>query len=105
MGFPLPWWIIMKMSKPGLCCDSCFHIIANHSPNAAKLWLDLCDLQILFDDVFGLPSKEIALKLRVLELLGFIVTSETLELTMIKVNGKKADHVGVYFCGGQCENL
>lgn len=92
----------MKMSNPGICCDSCFYLIAKSSPEAAKLWLDLCDLQILSNDIFGLMNcnEEI---LKILEIFGFILTTETSDVILVKVFGKKEDSSGIYFCGGSCE--
>ncbi len=91
----------MKMSKPGLCCDSCFGLIARRSTSAAKLWMDLCDIQIKTPNRFGLKLVDIP-ALRLLEILGFVLTSDTDQLTLVKVNGKHCDSIGTYFCGGNC---
>jgi hypothetical protein len=94
----------MKMSKPAVCCDSCFEKIANRSTSAARLWLDLCDLEIASQGLFGLKIKDSSV-LRILELLGFILTTDSSNVLMVKVNGKKTDAMGTYFCGGKCDEV
>lgn len=91
----------MKMSKPGLCCDSCFGMIARRSTSAAKLWLDLCDIEIASGELFGLRSSDFP-TLRLLEILGFVLTTDTPQIIMVRVKGKKQDSMGTYFCGGKC---
>lgn len=91
----------MEMSKPGLCCESCFEIIAKYNTHTAALWLDLCELQ-LHSPVFGLWTEECE-ELRLLEILGFIVTTETPNIIIVKVKGERCDNQGPYFCGGNCE--
>lgn len=88
------------MSKPGLCCDSCFDLIARRSTNAAKLWLDLCDIQV-HSQTFGLRTRDFP-TLRLLENFGFILTMEKPGMILIKVQGQKYDALGTYFCGGKC---
>lgn len=90
----------MKMSNPGLCCEKCFEMIARNSTGAAKLWLDLCELQ-LHSEVFGIKTQDFV-TLRLLEVLGFIVTTDTPEVIVIKVKGQKLDGSEPYFCGGKC---
>lgn len=91
----------MKMSKPGLCCDSCFGIIAKQDTRAARLWLDLCHLH-LQSSIFGLLMTEDP-AIRQLELLGFITTTETPQMIIVKVHHFHADEDESYFCGGKCE--
>lgn len=91
----------MKMSKPGLCCDSCFGLIAKRSTSAAKLWLDLCDLEITCGSLFGLKSSDFP-TLRLLEILGFVLTTDTPQIIIVRVKGKRHDAMGTYFCGGTC---
>lgn len=90
----------MKMSKPGLCCDSCFGLIARRSTNAARLWLDLCELQIK-SPLFGLRTPDFP-NLNLLERLGFIITTDIPGIIMVKVRGFHKDSLGTYFCGGKC---
>ena len=88
------------MSKPGLCCDECFGMIARRSTGAAKLWLDLCEIQ-RHSQTFGLRTPDFP-ALRLLENLGFILTTEIPGIIAIKVQGQKQDALGTYFCGGNC---
>jgi hypothetical protein len=91
----------MKMSKPGLCCDSCFEMIAQESTRAARLWLDLCELQ-LHSRIFGLLIND-EISIRILETMGFILTTETPHMIVVKVNGFSTQEDGSFFCGGNCE--
>lgn len=88
------------MSKPGLCCDECFELLAKRSSLAATLWLDLCDIQITCS-IFGLAIEDNDF-LQMLEMLGFITTTDTPRYIVVKVHGKKEDALGSFFCGGQC---
>lgn len=89
-----------KMSKPGLCCDSCFALIAKRSTGAARLWLDLCEIQDR-SIVFGLKTDDFP-ALTLLEHLGFLLTTEIPGIIVIKVKGRKYDPLGIFFCGGRC---
>ena len=90
----------MKMSKPGLCCDDCFCMIAKRSTTAAKLWLDLCEIQNTCQ-CFGLAILDNPY-LQLLESYGFITTTDTQHLIVVKVHGKEDDVLGSFFCGGKC---
>lgn len=90
----------MKMSNPKLCCDDCFELIAKRNTTAAKWWLDLCSIQDLHS-IFGLKILDNEF-LQLLEHLRFITTTETQELIVVKVHGKKTDSLGSFFCGGNC---
>jgi hypothetical protein len=90
----------MKMSKPGLCCDECFDLLAKRSPRAARLWLDLCEIQNTCA-LFGLKIHDNEL-LQLLEILSFITTTDTKEVIVVKVHGKVEDTLGSFFCGGNC---
>ncbi len=90
----------MKMSKPGLCCEKCFAKIAKRNTKAARIWLNLCEIQKT-SSVFGIYMPDIP-EFRVLEKLGFITSTETNEMILIKVHGKKVDSLGLFFCGGNC---
>ena len=90
------------MSETGICCNECFDLIARKSTISAKLWLDLCDLYIK-SNIFGLRSEDFR-ELRILELLGFIITTETPDIILVKVQGQCEDYQGVYFCGGFCHH-
>ena len=91
----------MKMSKPGICCDRCFEMIASRSTSAARLWIDLCNI---YSEHCPLKMDDVS-TLRILELLGFVLTSEDPEFVQVKVNGKKTDSMGTYFCGGKCDEV
>jgi hypothetical protein len=89
----------MQMSKPGICCDGCFALIAKKDTKAARLWLDLCEIQVNAQ-IMSTEVENGSLKL--LEKFGFIVTTDTIDRIIIKVGGRKDDASGPFFCGGKC---
>ncbi len=89
------------MSKPGLCCDACYDLIAKRSEPAARIWLDLCEVQAR-GSIFGLKIDDNEYFL-LLETLGFILTTDTKEYILFKVLGKGVDALGAFFCGGRCD--
>jgi len=94
----------MKMSKKGICCDRCFALIARDSTDAAKMWLDLCELY-LEAPLFGLIlPNDILPSVRLLEILRFITTTDTPEMIIVKVHGYKKDDEQPFFCGGRCND-
>lgn len=90
----------MLMSKPGLCCDECFDLLAKRSTVAARLWLDLCAIQSSCS-IFGLKIDDNP-PMQLLEYLGFITTTDMPNLIVVKVRGKEEDGLGSFFCGGKC---
>ena len=90
----------MKMSKPGLCCDECFSMLAKQDTLAARIWLDLCELH-LHSPIFGLLMEDNE-SLRLLELLGYITTTDTEYVIKVKVHGFHANGDDSYYCGGRC---
>lgn len=91
----------MRMDKPGVCCGQCFELIARIDTSAAKLWLDLCELR-MHSTIFGIITDDTP-DLRLLESLGFILTTETSTIIFIKVLGHQKDALESFFCGGRCE--
>lgn len=90
----------MLMSKPGLCCDECFDLLAKRSTVAARMWLDLCEIQNTCS-IFGLKIDDNP-PLQLLEYLGFVTTTDSHNLLVVKVHGKEEDGLGSFFCGGNC---
>lgn len=90
----------MKMSEPKLCCDECFDIIAKESTTAAHMWLDFCEFQITLP-IFCLVTPFLN-SIKLLENMGFILTTETQDIIIVKVLGRKDDLAGPYFCCGRC---
>jgi hypothetical protein len=93
----------MKMSKPGLCCDDCFALLAKTNTKAARLWMDLCEAQRRYG-VFGLVTSDTTPSLLLLERMGFIITTDTRDLIVVKVRGEQDDQDGFFFCGGRCDD-
>jgi hypothetical protein len=92
----------MQMSKPGLCCDDCFAVLAKTNTKAARLWLDLCEAQRRYG-VFGLVTSDTTPSMLLLERMGFIITTDTRDLIIVKVRGEMDGQDGFFFCGGQCD--
>ncbi len=90
------------MSNTGVCCDDCFVDLAKKSTKAARLWLDLCEAQIVYG-VFGLLSSDSNPSMLLLEKMGFLVTMDTRDLVIVKMLGKIDDSGALFFCRGSCE--
>lgn len=84
-------------TEPQVCCAKCFEYIARKSTNAAKLWMDLCDIQMNSYSPFGVFIENEP-TLRALENMGFVVTTDTPYITYVQVQGRGYDDEGVYFC-------
>ncbi len=72
------------MNNGFICCSKCLATIAKHNTTAARLWLDLCDVHANPIFVKGQDIPE----LRVLEHLGFVISTETTETLAIRLNGE-----------------
>lgn len=93
----------MKMSKPALCCDDCFAMLAKNNTKIARLWMDLCEAQCRYG-IFGLVSSDTTPSLVFLERLGFILTTDTRDLIIVKVRVERDEDDRLFFCGGQCDS-
>lgn len=93
----------MKMSKPGICCDDCFALLARKSTKVARLWTDLCDADHLYG-IFGLVTPDSHHSLVHLEQMGFIVTTDTEDSIIVKVTKKNDQDEAFFYCGGICGN-
>ncbi len=91
----------LTMSEQGYCCDSCVKLIAHRSTDAARLWVELCEIHLESEMIISLV-EECHPSLRTLEVLGFIITTENSQRTLAKVLGKITDETGTYYCGGEC---
>jgi hypothetical protein len=41
---------------------------------------------------------------QLLENLGFITTTDIMDMIVVRVHGKRTNSLGSYFCGGNCGN-
>jgi len=78
-------------------CDECFARICKLSAGAGRLWMDICTMTE-GHLILALKSDEFE-ELRILEMLGHIVTTDKREHIMIRVLG----HPATYFCNGDCD--
>lgn len=88
---------MVKMNRAGICCEKCFASIARKSTKAAKLWLDLCEMNTDHLNIFYM-TQPLTAPINLLELDGFIELNKTPSIVKIKINGKHKDESGVYFC-------
>lgn len=79
------------------CCEDCFDTIAQRNTTAAKLWMDLCAMRLCTSEVFALKTEDFP-ELRILEVLGYVVSSETDQYIKIKMQGyyKNSDDVDLF---------
>lgn len=86
--------------KNVICCDLCFESIAKLSPKSARLWLELCDLFVLYQGIFGF-AKSANAEVKVLENMGYLVTHENEYQLLVKMIGYHPSPC-FYFCKGDC---
>lgn len=86
------------------CCDECHRRIGMRSVSASRLWLDFCD-QFTRQGIFNFYDHSVdSSELRILETMGYIVSSENRENILIKLLGVQQDYNGdLIFCTGDCE--
>lgn len=67
-------------------CETCFETIQRHNPVAGHVWIDLCGKAMNLCQIIGVfnPDGE---DIRVLEKLGFCVSTETDSAGYIKLKG------------------
>ena len=88
----------MKMSKYFICCEECFRNIGLRNTKAAKLWMEFCAMRMEMNGVFLLDPKNIA-ELRILENMGYIVSTDQNEYVAVKVKGYMNSERGEpFFC-------
>jgi hypothetical protein len=93
----------MKMDKYFVCCQNCFERIARVDTVSARLWMDFCKWQLECGKVLVFECGDFA-EFRILENLGFIVSTEQADTISVKVQG----HIYTFtdehfFCIGNCE--
>ncbi len=87
----------MLMDKYFVCCEQCFEKIGKRNTKAARMWLDLCALKVdqtaKVEDFIILENHDFP-ELRVLEMLGFVLSTDRPQSLAIKVNGHYQTHEG-----------
>jgi predicted amidophosphoribosyltransferase len=78
------------------CCSSCLEHIAKINTNAARLWCDLCALPQTPILVHGQDMPE----LRILEQLGYVVSTESAENLSIRLEGRHnfSEDLPTFYC-------
>lgn len=89
----------MKKNKEKfLCCEKCFYDICKLDIPTARIWIRICDIyEKVKSNVFSINIPDFE-ELRILENNGFLVTTETNEELIVKLNGVRNDNAGTYFC-------
>jgi hypothetical protein len=88
----------MMMSKYFVCCEKCFETIGQKSTNAARLWMDLCALRLQEGTIVSIRTQDFP-ELRILELLGFVVSTDKPQNVVIRINGHQLTNEGQdFFC-------
>ena len=77
-------------------------MIAQKSPRAARLWLDLCEVH-MNSGFFGFKMPDNP-SLQTLETMRFITTTETSNMILVKVHGHYFDDGDTLFCGDKCHD-
>ncbi len=88
----------MQMSKYFVCCEQCFETIGKRNTRAARLWMDLCAMRLATSEVFTLKTLDFP-ELRVLETLGFVVSTDKPQSIAIRIKGHMNTEDGQsFFC-------
>lgn len=88
----------MKMSKYIICCQSCFDDIAKKSTTSARLWMDFCAARMENQMPLQLKGPDCP-QIRILEQMGFLISTDRKNSISIKVNGYMNTEDGEhYFC-------
>lgn len=85
-------------------CERCFSKISKKSEECAYIWLNLCKIFYEADKRLILIKPFYYKQLRTLEMMKFILTTDTKNSVIMKVLGEeKIQDRHVFFCGGHCE--
>ena len=89
----------MIQNKWRFCCSDCFTRLARGcNTTTAKLWMDLCAKYLDIDGCFHIQDDD-TYEIKELERLGFIVTTEDSEGTLVRVKGFGHDFTEqIVFC-------
>lgn len=87
----------MKMSEYFMCCEHCFRTICQTDTTAAKFWMTLCKMCLDHGNII-ISSGE-SPKIRILEQLGFLVSTERKSKVLMKLKDPYLNEVGLQeFC-------
>lgn len=74
------------MSKYVICCETCFEKIGKRNTAAARLWMDFCVAHKQKAGMIKVVSGDVP-EVRVLELLGFITSTDKPGHLIVDVKG------------------
>ncbi len=79
-----------------MCCEKCFETIGKRNTRAAKIWMDVCCMHLNTGKVVFLKNQDFP-ELRVLEMLGFLISTDQQNGLAIRVNGHMSTEDGEHF--------
>lgn len=88
----------MPMSKYFICCEKCFETIGKKNTKAARFWMDLCTYQMNNDFPYAMINAPEFPEVRILELMGFVLTTDQKDGVNIKVQGYLENRGQHCFC-------
>jgi len=86
----------MKMNDYFVCCEQCFEVIGKRNTRAARLWMDLCSMILESGEPVFFLSSDFP-ELRVLETLGFLVSTDLDDSLAIRIHGHMSTLDGEHF--------
>lgn len=86
----------MQMNKYFICCEKCFEKIGKRNTKAAKLWMEFCAMRLQEGGIVVLQSADFP-ELRVLETMGFLVSTDQHNSLAVQVNGHMNTEEGEHF--------
>lgn len=86
----------MQMSKYFICCEKCFEMIGKRNTRAARCWMDFCAHYLEHGEVIFMKNKDFP-ELRILELMGFLISTDNKDGTAICVKGHMNTEDGEHF--------
>ena len=90
------------MKSKYTCCMTCFDKIAKEDTNSVRIWLDMCRIAHEISPLFKIRIEDFE-ELRVLELLGFLTSTEVQDGIIVRVHGNQRYPYGSHFCIGDCD--
>jgi len=86
----------MQMSKYFICCEKCFETIGKKNTKAARLWMDFCAMKLQNGEVVEIETQDFP-ELRVLENLGFLISTEKKNSLAVRIKGHMSTEEGEHF--------
>lgn len=79
-----------------MCCEKCFEIISQRNTRAARYWMDFCAHYLENGEVIHIKNKDFP-ELRILEMMGYLISTDQEDITAIRINGHMNTEDGEHF--------